>query len=89
MGLSRDAWAAIGWDMDNKNPLHRAAFRAQGKATLLEEVADAAKAPAPVLPVLPDPEPDLPRALPEWAEELRGCDLPRCPVCALAHKGFL
>lgn len=29
-----------------------------------------------------------PQALPDWAEELRGCELPHCPVCALARRGY-
>lgn len=90
MGLSRDAAVAMGWGLcDGPDPNISGKARAQGKQVLAAEVADATAAPTPILPVLPDPEPDLPSALPEWAEKLRGCDLPRCPVCALAHKGFL
>lgn len=58
------------------------AHRAKGKAVLRQALVPDADIPDPAL------IPDTGGALPEWAEELRGCDLPNCPVCALARKGY-
>jgi hypothetical protein len=88
MGLSRDASVTLGWGMDDGQPNHRSIFRANGKIALRAEVTEAAVEDCPAFND-DEPPPANSRALPNWAQELRGCDLPNCPVCALARKGYL
>lgn len=87
MGLSRDAWGALGWGMDSPKPNHRAIFRAQGKQVLRKLLAEEPDDPPGFNDDEPPPQPSM--TLPEWAESPWWCDLPRCPVCALADKGHL
>lgn len=59
----------------------RAARRVAARAWPKDQDLGPAPAPEP-------PQEYSPQALPDWAEELRGCELPNCPVCALARRGY-
>lgn len=65
-------------------------LRAREKQVLLQDDDDLVSAePLDLMDYVEDGPPEHTLgALPEWAEELRGCDLPQCPVCALAYRGY-
>ena len=72
-------------DLHGLGSIASQAVRAQENRALHNLIQE----PAPMSESEPEPEPAPGGALPEWAEELRGCDLPHCPVCALAKRGYL
>ena len=91
MGFSRDAGLALSWGVYlHGRSAHRRRIRHAGKGEVRAGLGRALSTTTDQ--AVSDATADGPAdgfALPEWAEELRGCDLPRCPVCELARRGYL